>query len=273
MLEYPKTDKRTKSKMFPKYIVIHTILAGIVGGFFGLLFAKTAMHSNPKIIDQLFTDIWSFTIRYMLIIGFLITIIFTLLIAFYYKKLKKQYKQLDTTSDETFPMDSRIAQTENVILWILHLVSTFSFFFLSISFIKLFSFAKSDHDTSTIVPFLFAMIVFVYNIILIFLVQFQVIELCKKANPERKGNIFSGNFQKEWISSGDEAQQFELYKASYITFMKCKRVLFYLSILLFLCSIIYHPFLSLFIFSILVNFLMNSIYLHACSKLSDERAK
>ena len=46
-------------------------------------------------------------------------------------------------------------------------------------------------------------------------IQYAVIGLEKKLNPEKKGSIFDVNFAKQWLDSSDEAQQIMTYKAAY----------------------------------------------------------
>ena len=65
-------------------------------------------------------------------------------------------------------------------------------------------------------PFLtIAVAVFVLNLVIITVIQKKVVDLTKKINPEKRGNIFDSEFNKEWLSSCDEAEKLSIYKAGY----------------------------------------------------------
>lgn len=46
-----------------------------------------------------------------------------------------------------------------------------------------------------------------------------ILDIEKKLNPEKQGNILDFNFQKVWMNSCDEAQQMMVYKAGYKAFL------------------------------------------------------
>lgn len=58
-------------------------------------------------------------------------------------------------------------------------------------------------------------ILFVINLVIITVIQKLTVELTKKINPEKKGNILDTDFQKDWLASCDEAQKQMIYEASY----------------------------------------------------------
>ena len=45
--------------------------------------------------------------------------------------------------------------------------------------------------------------------------QYVIIRLYKKNNPEKRGNVFSITFEKDWHGSLDELEKIQLYQASY----------------------------------------------------------
>ena len=49
-------------------------------------------------------------------------------------------------------------------------------------------------------------------------IQAKTIDLEKKLNPEKKGNIFDSNFSKDWENSCDEAEKAKIYKSGYKAF-------------------------------------------------------
>jgi hypothetical protein len=65
--------------------------------------------------------------------------------------------------------------------------------------------------------FAFIILFIVSNIALIF-IQRAAVQLVKKINPEKQGEVLDFHFQKEWVSSMDEMEKVMLYKASYKAF-------------------------------------------------------
>jgi hypothetical protein len=65
--------------------------------------------------------------------------------------------------------------------------------------------------------FAFIILFVVSNIALIF-IQRVAVQLVKKINPEKQGEVLDLHFQKEWVSSMDEMEKVMLYKASYKAF-------------------------------------------------------
>lgn len=55
----------------------------------------------------------------------------------------------------------------------------------------------------------------VCELIFTMLIQVKALKYIKLINPEKRGNLFSFDFNKEWIESCDEAQKFAMYKASF----------------------------------------------------------
>lgn len=65
----------------------------------------------------------------------------------------------------------------------------------------------------------FIVVVFFFSSLILFIViQRLVVELEKKINPEKKGEVLDFKFQKEWEKSFDEAEKSIAYKAGYKSF-------------------------------------------------------
>lgn len=91
----------------------------------------------------------------------------------------------------------------------------------------------SDGPLSKLVMILFA-ILYIASIASSFILQRIVIEVEKQINPEKKGELMSPKFHKDWVGSFDEAEKMMLYKASY----KAHRATNTLCMILWLVSII-----------------------------------
>lgn len=76
------------------------------------------------------------------------------------------------------------------------------------------AFSKSSHINN---DFMFALgcIVFALGYIYSFAVTKCVVDLEKRLNPEKKGNIFDFNFQRKWMESCDEGERLIVYQSAY----------------------------------------------------------
>lgn len=63
--------------------------------------------------------------------------------------------------------------------------------------------------------FVAGIVLFFFNTIVLTIFQKISIDLAKKMNPEKKGNIFDTEFNKDWLASCDEAEKKMIYEASY----------------------------------------------------------
>lgn len=52
----------------------------------------------------------------------------------------------------------------------------------------------------------------------------KLIKYDKKINPEKRGNFFSWNFNKEWLASCDEREKLRMFQAAYYTQLKTQFV-------------------------------------------------
>jgi hypothetical protein len=65
--------------------------------------------------------------------------------------------------------------------------------------------------------FTFIILFLVSNVALPF-IQRAAVQLVKKINPEKQGEVLDFHFQKDWVHSMDEMEKAMLYKASYAAF-------------------------------------------------------
>lgn len=61
--------------------------------------------------------------------------------------------------------------------------------------------------------------VFLVGFAVAFILQAKLVSIEKKLNPEKRGSVWDMNFQKEWMSSCDEAQKQMIYRAGYQAFV------------------------------------------------------
>ena len=77
----------------------------------------------------------------------------------------------------------------------------------------------------------------------------RMVKYRKKLNPEKKGNIFSWNYDKEWLASCDERERMQVFRAGYAVYVKSNILYLIIFICLILTSVIFDlgiaPFLVL----------------------------
>jgi len=62
---------------------------------------------------------------------------------------------------------------------------------------------------------IFSLIFFEFNIVIMIILQKKLVDLTKKLNPEKEGNIFDTKFNKVWLESCDEGQKQLIFEAGY----------------------------------------------------------
>lgn len=77
----------------------------------------------------------------------------------------------------------------------------------------------------------FGIIFFAITIILMSTLQKLGVDMIKKMNPEKRGNVFDTEFNKEWLASCDELQKKQIGEASYKAYKATNRVCMVMTIL------------------------------------------
>lgn len=70
-------------------------------------------------------------------------------------------------------------------------------------------------------------------------VQNMAVEATKKINPEKKGNVFSFNFKKDWMDSCDEAEKAKIGQAAYKSYTATQICLIFFEVGFMVLSLVY----------------------------------
>ena len=199
-----KTDKQ----VFTKWIVImvFAIFAGGIGGFFSkpVLEWFGAQTSGIEVNMELVFYLVFVLFVMMNVIGALITYL-------YYRKAKIMLEVWDGENENV--LDTIENKLDVAILPITIVTSVNLFMFALNSYIGL-DLMEDKRIVSAIITLIDA-IVFIGFSLLFVALQKKCVDLTKRLNPEKQGNIFDKNFSKDWLASCDEAQQLLIYKASF----------------------------------------------------------
>ena len=77
------------------------------------------------------------------------------------------------------------------------------------------------------------------SMVLSVVLQQKIIDFVKEMNPEKKGSVYDLKFQKKWMDTCDEAEQLQIYKASYKAYRKVNSLCITLFVIFFLFSIVF----------------------------------
>lgn len=69
--------------------------------------------------------------------------------------------------------------------------------------------------------------------------QQKIIDFVKEMNPEKKGSVYDIKFQKKWMDTCDEAEQLQIYKASYKAYQKVNALCITLFVIIFFLSMVF----------------------------------
>lgn len=151
----------------------------------------------------------------------------------YYCKSKSMYKNGDKEDDELISAVDRMLGKSTITLSILSVLSLIPF---AIWFHNFAVSLKTDAlFESSAVFTLWSNYLIIFAVILFHFVLYRaVVQLVKKINPEKKGEVLSLKFSKDWESTLDEAEKMIVYKVSrkaYVFISKFSYVMFFLALI------------------------------------------
>lgn len=207
-----------KSSSLIKFLAV-VIIAGIIGGVLSFILSFTEDY-----VITLFKQFETFLITNNTIIQITISGIFAIIILFLYFFSKVKIKGVN---EETESGEILFDKIDNCLGFLVPFITVDMILSLT-----LFGFSVLGGFDSFI-----TLGVFLVNIFFCILMTSLSINLTKKLYPERKGNPIDLNFNKEWLSSCDEAEKFVIYKSAYLCY-QCMNIVYsvFLFILLLLGS-------------------------------------
>lgn len=107
--------------------------------------------------------------------------------------------------------------------------------------------------------------------ILNLVIQKLTLDIEKKLNPEKQGNIFDFNFLKVWMHSCDEAEKMIVYKAGYEAFLKTNITCIILCMIAFVVTLLFRTDVFALIFVCIIWFVNNLSYMLRAAKLEKRK--
>lgn len=209
-----KKDKKNEktSKKVIRFVVI-MIVSFIVGGVFGVLTSRAEEAGVD--FGAIFNNIDNHAVYALpwLFVGVLI--IGGGICLAYYLKAKKAFAKWNGEDEDSISkvelMLSKVAVISNIALIL-------DYFFIS----AWLHFSVSDtvtvSDKMLIINSIICIVAFLVVLVFAVIIQRAVVELEKKINPEKRGEVLDTNFQKDWENSFDEAEKIMAGKAAFKSF-------------------------------------------------------
>ena len=202
--------KAEKSKKLIKTIIVFVafLLVCFIGGYIaGALLAHfDVANLNLGTFWENFNTIGAYVTP---ILYFAMVIIVSLVCFFRYQKVKKAFELWDGENEDEI---RKIEKSASI-----------SIFISNVSYVLyMFLFGLCDYferRTGVLEDVYYAFpITMLLGIILTIVIQRMYVELEKKINPEKRGEILDVKFMKDWTGSFDEAEKVMMYKAAYKAF-------------------------------------------------------
>lgn len=210
-----------KNKNNGKKSVFHLILLAFLGGIVGLTASMLFRNVDfESLILFLQNTIYKYSVAGVYILGLSSIIISLVLFHVGKKKVTKSLENEDEILDDKLLDFALIVCDMGNVLVLLTLLISLRVFNL-------------DHAISAFIR----SSTVVWLLIILSVIQNRIIEFYKSYNPEKRGDVYKLNFNKEWLESSDEREQMEIYRAGYNGFMHIQYAILALAVIIGVLSI------------------------------------
>ena len=208
-----------------KRMLIYLGIGGVCGFFVGIFMTfgvKNGMSDLSDLVRPLALPI--------IAVIFVVSIV---LMEFYSRKLKDTMKHLEEAEDEQYEVLSYEEEKYGAMLMNCNVISQ-----VCDIIVLTFTFSRSwleEASGKELAGFLAACALFCINFFLYGYYQMRYVKMVQAAHPEKRGDMNSKNFQKDWMASCDEAEKECIYQASYKgyqTVMKWAPILTFVALIL-----------------------------------------
>ncbi len=213
--------EKTEKQIYIKFalLLVAGLLIGFAAGFGGAFLAD---HFNGDISNGVMSMM---KVGIPVLFVGLNVIVYVFGFATYFKA-KKMLSEWDGIDEEVL---EKIEQKVGIAILPSNIMTASNFFFFSaMMYISEFNAPNFKERVPLAV---FGIIFFVITIVLMSILQKLVVDMIKKLNPEKKGNIFDTEFKKDWIASCDELQKKQIGEAAYKSYKATNTVCLVMSVL------------------------------------------
>ncbi|MCM1498327.1 MAG: DUF3169 family protein [Clostridium sp.] len=227
-------NKKSDKKIYIIFIVVMAVLYG--AGYQAGRWIKRAEKSGSL---ETALDAWKDSLTAALPPLYLVLAVVSLIaVCLLYLSCKKMYQILQDNPEDDDLWD-RLEDKLNQPLILSNVMTILDIFFFGcvIWIAEFHSYGKSGGCETVILAADFILFFVIFAVAM--LVSKGIVDIEKKLNPEKQGNVFDFKFNEVWFSSFDEAQKLITYKAAYKAFMDTNYTCIILYILAFMGMFIF----------------------------------
>ncbi len=238
-----KSDTKTRNtkKTIVKMLVA-MLIGGVIGGVSTVVYEIVFGEDFSGRSLNLLTEVT----RRLMVPGLLSVLVVS--IAAYeicFKKLRNVCDRIEDAEDEEFHRLDYEEERYGAILQCINVVAQV----LCIALLGSGYSMRYIHDGRTsLVKFLTACVLFLICFFYCGMAQARYVKLLQKVHPEKKGDIASKDFHKQWLESCDEAEKEAVYQSSYSTYIFSGKLIG----ILLVVTMIAHLFFNTGVFAIVV---------------------
>lgn len=193
--------KKRKNTVIKFFIII------LISAFIGAMMGEFVEKNSESVLSIGY--IFETGLKYVVFTVMPILIILAPLIPFIIcNKVKKQLKKAGDNDEQLDEIEKKldIAMT----ICNMSVIFLIIFFGISVYYIK-----RQENKSVLLVIGLIFSAGLILSIILIPFLQRQIVDIVKKIEPNKKGDVLDINFNKEWMNSCDELEKMIIYRSAY----------------------------------------------------------
>lgn len=222
--------KRIKKE--DKKAIIPFLLLCLAGGLVGYFAADIILSARDSLKgDELLQNFHNMQISFRSISGYasLIISVVLCLAGFILLIHCKKYHKKNNSNNEMVLY--KLEMWLSIILILTTAATILAWLLYGLGF---YGFNFSFDSKSDLLPLIFCLGGFLVMSVCTTILQQKVVNFEKELNPEKRGSVYDVKFQKKWMDSCDEAEQFFIYKCCYKSYMGTQAVCMILEIILVL---------------------------------------
>lgn len=188
--------------------VLFLLACGLIGGVFGFFSADLFQEgfSLAGLVPPLALDTASWVLSGVFFVTMVLTVSLMLISL---KKSKSFFSEWDGEDDET-PEKADKVLSKGLFVGNMGMIADMVLLDVLVYFLTM-----DKDDVINAASFIVSILCYFVILIYILIMQRSMVQLYKSNNPEKRGELFSFTFRKDWHDSMDEGEKLIVYKAAY----------------------------------------------------------
>ena len=247
-----------------KRLLIYLGIGGVCGFFVGIFMTMEDIGVINGVSDL--SDLFRPLALPVIAVIFIVSVV---LMEFYSRKLKNTLKGLEEAEDEQYEVLSYEEEKYGAMLMNCNVISQVcDVIVLSLIFSRSWLDAASGRELA---GFLGACVLFIANFFVYGYYQMRFVKMVQAAHPEKRGDMNSKTFQKDWLASCDEAEKEMVYQSAYSAYMALGKMIQILLCATMILHLMFHTGILAVIVVGVVYLTMTISYNRSCVKLQKEK--